>query len=414
MCDVLAELHEAMARLAAGFDAQLLPPDDANAALAHLTAIEHMAATLKALVAARVADVGDWRRQGARSAAHSLARATGASVGAAKQLLEVGRRLEQQSAVEAAARRGELSVAQAAAIADAATADPDAADRLVGQVAAGSSLAELRDQCAVIKAAAEPDLEARRRNIHARRRLRAWTDPEGTWHLSACSNIEDGAQIMAALAPIRDQHFAAARSQGPREPPDAYAFDALVTLAVETASPQAAAPQSGRPRRGAPVKLLLRADYNTFLRGFPVGGETCELVGYGPIAMSAVHQLLQTGDPVVAAILTKAKALVGVAHLGRKPNAHQQTALEWLYPACTVIGCSAQARLQTDHRIDWADTHFTMLDFLDRLCEHDHILKTRYGWALVAGTGKRAFVPPSDPRHPRSQPQTDTRPHLRT
>ena len=34
------------------------------------------------------------------------------------------------------------------------------------------------------------------------------------------------------------------------------------------------------------------------------------------------------------------------------------------------------------------------------MCDHDHDLKTYKGWALVEGTGIRAFVPPGDPRHP--------------
>ncbi len=141
-------------------------------------------------------------------------------------------------------------------------------------------------------------------------------------------------------------------------------------------------------------------DLDAFLRGAPVEEEICELVGYGPIAMSAVHELLESGDPFVAAILTKAKPIVGVAHLGRQPTAHQESALQWLYPSCAVLGCPHQAHLQTDHRIDWAKTKFTMFDLLDRLCVFHHRLKTTEGWALVPGTGKRAFVPPGDARHP--------------
>jgi hypothetical protein len=37
-------------------------------------------------------------------------------------------------------------------------------------------------------------------------------------------------------------------------------------------------------------------------------------------------------------------------------------------------------------------------------CGHDHDLKTNHGWSLVEGTGRRAFVPPEDPRHPRNKP----------
>jgi hypothetical protein len=90
-----------------------------------------------------------------------------------------------------------------------------------------------------------------------------------------------------------------------------------------------------------------------------------------------------------------------VAHLGRQPTAHQQSALEWLYPSCAARGCGAQAHLERDHRVDWAETHFTAFDLLDLLCGFHHGLKTRENWALVAGSGKRDFVPPGDERHPR-------------
>ena len=59
------------------------------------------------------------------------------------------------------------------------------------------------------------------------------------------------------------------------------------------------------------------------------------------------------------------------------------------------------AWLENDHRVDWAASHTTILDLLDRLCPHHHDLKTIDNWALVDGRGKRAFVAPGDPRHPR-------------
>jgi hypothetical protein len=158
-----------------------------------------------------------------------------------------------------------------------------------------------------------------------------------------------------------------------------------------------------RRRRGAAVKLLLRVDWDTFLRGVALAGETCELAGFGPVPMAAVHELLDLGNPFVAAIMTKGKEVVGVAHLGRQPTAHQRSALEWLYPTCAALGCTKQAHLQIDHRHDWSDTHYTMFDLLDRLCHHHHNQKTRDNWSLVEGTGKRAFVPPTDPRHPRNR-----------
>src|SRR5437764_14430577 len=105
------------------------------------------------------------------------------------------------------------------------------------------------------------------------------------------------------------------------------------------------------------------------------------------------------GDTFIAAVITRGQAVVGVAHLGRRPTATQQSALQWLYPTCAVEGCSALAR-EIDHRVDWARTHLTDFEFLDGYCGHHHDKKTYDGWALVEGRGKRAFVAPDDPRHP--------------
>jgi hypothetical protein len=105
MCRQVAELRQAMAAYAAGFDAALLSVDDAARARDHAAAIEHMAATVKALAAARVAEGPRWRTDGQRSAAHELAAATGTSVRDARDTLELGRRLAHQPEVAAAARR---------------------------------------------------------------------------------------------------------------------------------------------------------------------------------------------------------------------------------------------------------------------------------------------------------------------
>ena len=122
---------------------------------------------------------------------------------------------------------------------------------------------------------------------------------------------------------------------------------------------------------------------------------------YGPVAVSAVREMIDSQDPFLAAVVTRGEAVVGVAHLGRRPTAKQRTALQWLYPACAAEGCGRVAYLEYDHRIDWSRTHITVFDLLDRLCSHHHARKTVDGWSLVDGRGKRPFVPPGDARHPR-------------
>jgi hypothetical protein len=149
------------------------------------------------------------------------------------------------------------------------------------------------------------------------------------------------------------------------------------------------------------MRVMIRVDLDALLRGVALEGELCEIAGYGPVPVSVVEDLLGTESPFIVGLLTKGQALSGVYHHGRHPNAHQRSALDFLYPTCAAEGCSSRAGLQYDHREDFATTRITAFDLLDRLCGHHHRKKTREGWALVEGRGKRAFVPPDDPRHPR-------------
>jgi hypothetical protein len=67
-----------------------------------------------------------------------------------------------------------------------------------------------------------------------------------------------------------------------------------------------------------------------------------------------------------------------------------------------VAGCDRR-RVEWDHQIPWATTRHTRLDELDPLCAFHHNLKTRLGYALIPGNGKRAFVPPDHPQHPNNR-----------
>jgi hypothetical protein len=296
-------------------------------------------------------------------------------------------------ATSEAARRGELSARQTAAIADAACVDPDAESQLLGQ-ARSVSLQELRAQCARAKSRVV-DLEERRRRIHAARHVRSWVDAEGAGHMHYRDNPERVAAVMARLNAERDRRHDAAVRAGCPEALEAHAADALHDI-VRSAN-DAGTP--GRPRPN--VKVLVRVDFPTLLRGYPIGDEVCEIAGYGPVAVSAVRELIESGSAFLAGIVTKGEDVVGVAHFGRRPRAKQQSALEWLYPRCAAEGCNERAFLENDHREDWARTGITVIDLLDRLCSHHHRLKTVAGWALVEGRGPRAFVSPDDRRHPR-------------
>jgi hypothetical protein len=210
--------------------------------------IERLAASAKTLLAARVVESKVWRRAGDRSAPEYLARKSGSSVGTARSSLETSKRVRTLPHTRSAMRRGELSRVQADHIADAAAAKPDAEQSLL-HAAAGSSLGELRERCARTKAAADPDRDAANRRLHRERRLRRWTDAEGAWNLAARGTTDSGSHVNAALNPIIDELFNAARRAGRRESREAYAFDALIELARRHIArrPGATAPQEPEP-----------------------------------------------------------------------------------------------------------------------------------------------------------------------
>ncbi|HEY1281282.1 MAG TPA: DUF222 domain-containing protein [Acidimicrobiales bacterium] len=390
-------METVLAALCGELDPVTVPLPDAPAVYEALAHMEKLAAGAKLRMASRVTESLEWRRRGWRSPAEWLARTSGTSTGAAHAELATSQRLAALAHTDEAVRHGQLSAPQATAIADAATADPSAEGRLVAK-ADRSSLQELRQICARTKAAADPDPDGRYERIRRERALRTFTDHEGAWNLQARGPVDAGARVMAALRPLIDDVFSAARLDGRRESPDAYAFDALVELADHVST--APSETSARSPATKPKHLtLLRVDLDALVRGAVGADELCELTGFGPIPVQVARDAL--GDSILHLILTRGHEVAGVVHLGRGPSAAQKIALLWSQPACSRAGCDQPwTHTQVDHRVPWAQAHETTLDNLDRLCTHDHRLKTHHGWALVHGTGRRDMVPPDDPQHP--------------
>lgn len=427
MCCELQALADSIRRWTSQVDVGSLTPVQAAAVVSGCARIEATLATVKALAVARAAEADGWKLEGFRSPADQLAHQVGISPGAARRIVDTGRRLSSQPEVAAAGLAGELSAEQAEVISDAAQANPARTADLL-EHAGRPGLGELRERAARAKAEVA-DLEARRRALHARRSLRRWADTDGGYHVRLYGPPEDAVRLWQAIDPIRRRLILLRRQTGsPNQALDALDYDALMTLAhIATGQdpaelgftdlaglglfPQAALPTAGpvtpaddRTRRppklaGRPAKILVRVDLDTLLRGYPIAGELCEIPGYGPIPVSVIEDLLASGQTFLAAVLTKGKQLIGVHHRGRHPNRHQQSALEFLYPACAAAGCNSRD-IQWDHRTDWVKTKYTLLDGMDGLCRHHHRLKTEKNWALTPGAGKRPFVPPTDRRHP--------------
>ena len=146
-----------------------------------------------------------------------------------KKAIETSKKVRKLPKTAAAMRKGKLSAAKAEAIADAAGVAPGAEDRLLAG-AEQKPLGELREECLKAKAV---DVDKTRERIHRERRAGVHRDGEGAWNLYARGPVDLGAGFMAKWQPLIDAEFQAARAEGREEPLAAYAFDALMKLAVD-------------------------------------------------------------------------------------------------------------------------------------------------------------------------------------
>jgi hypothetical protein len=265
----------------------------------------------------------------------------------------------------------------------------------------------VREQCLTAKT---KDVDDAYRRIRRDRYARTFRDAEGAWNLHARGTVDDGQRFLTVFQPLIDAQFKQAKAEERDEPLAAYAFDALLEMADRAGdtSPDAETPEPSetKPKR-TPAKYLglIRVDQPALTRGAVEGDETCEIAGLGPIPVSTARELL--GDAILKLVITKGVDVANVTHLGRSVTVAQQIALWWQARICTRIDCTRTERLENDHREEWAKTKHTRLDEIDQLCKSDHWLKTHKGWALVVGKGRRAFVPPDDPRHPKCRPPPD-------
>jgi hypothetical protein len=143
-----------------------------------------------------------------------------------------------------------------------------------------------------------------------------------------------------------------------------------------------------------PKEVIVRVDWDALTRGWPLDGEVCEIAGIGPVSGSVVKAMLDSGDAVLKAVVTKGVDVVTVAHLGRRPTAFQTTALRWLDLICGEAGCGQRAFLEIDHTIPWTTNRITLLQLLQPRCRHHHRAKTRNDMAAITANRDRTGAAP--------------------
>ena len=381
--DPLGEVLAAVRSLVAGFEVDGLDAHEAAQVVEQCAEGERLLAALRGLAAATLEDKALWRREGFRSVAAWMASKTGTAVGPAIATMEMVSLLADLPVVAEAFRAGRLSEAQAREIAAVASEVPDAEEQLV-EAAGKLTLRSLQEECRRVEAAAAVDEDDRYRQVHRRRRIRAWVDLHNIGRLSARMTPDELALVMNEIdrrcgaivdGAIRGRWF---------ESWEAHRVDALVEMAL---------PESDVPARPASIVHVV-VDYEALMRGHTVAGERCEIPGIGPIPVTLARQMSE--DCILKVLLTKGVDIIAVAHGGYTIPAHLRTALDVRDPKCIVPGCDGRRRLQKDHRNSFGRTQVTKLEDLAHLCPFHHYLKTFCGYTYRGGPGTWEWIPPEN------------------
>lgn len=331
------------------------------------------------LLAARVATTKAWGDDGARSPAEYVSKVTGSPLGQAIGMLETAERLASLPATEAALRAGDLSPAQAHAVAEAATADPDAEEELLEQ-AARASVRGLQMKARTIEAAACPErTEARYRAAHADRDLATWVDSFGVGRLAWRGTPDALAWIRGALEPYLKHEVRAARKAGRDDTYGNCAADAFVAMVRCTAGDPQRDGGSAATRR--PI-IRARVDYADLVTGKLGADAVCEIEGIGPVPLSVMERLVDE-HPLVDAVLTKGRDVTRIAHLGRSGDTFLKAALEWRDSRGVVTACDHSDYLEAHHLVAVEDGGVSSLRNEVRLCGHHHDLITNRAFRLI-------------------------------
>ena len=428
-----------LGRFVRDLDVEVVAVPEAQAAVRVLARMARQVDAAVSLLGARVADAARDEEQARRW----LAGETHESEAEAQRRLEAGKAGRTHAATGKKLREGHLSTGTAGAIGKAADADPQAEERLLDD-AETKPAEDVRKRAHEAKRraakASEADREKRR---HHERKLTSWDDDDGGISGRFSTTTRQWAPIHGTLETFREAAFKRARRLGGEDPSvtaktgAGYTMDGLELMAHVAAGGVPAdlgyidddlpAALRKRLRQGATGagsvkgggspngmglgKLIVRVDADALKRGWAEGDEVCDIPGVGPISVAAVRDLLPTA--FCSVVFTKANDVVSVAHVGRRPDAFQTTALQWRHPTCTTRGCRHTARIQADHDDDWANTFYTWLPGLNGACDQCHAKKTTKGWAWIGDAdadGKRTFVAPDDPRHPSTTGERPDRP----
>ncbi|HVC14081.1 MAG TPA: HNH endonuclease [Acidimicrobiales bacterium] len=394
----VVDAAEAFLWAVSGFDPAQVAPLDCIVVSETAARVEKAAEALRLLAGSRAIRAGAHKEMGVADPATWLARQGGTTGREARQGLELAGTLDALPKTKEALLEGAVSVAQAKEIANAASELAGTEEELV-EVAKAGDLTRLRDEVRERRLSSTPVGDLHRRQLAARR-FRHFRDGLGMVRIEGALPPETGIPLVTRIEREAARAHKEAKRHGSRAPFEAYAADALV--AVCTGREDGAGTAKGRRPS---TELVIVCDLYAWRRGHAHEGEPCQLLGGGPVPVDVAKALAD--DAFVKAILHDGKAVLEVAHFGRRYTAALRTALDvGPVPAFSGRACARCGRtfgLERDHEVPIAQNGPTSYGNVQDLCYPCHAEKTeqdRKAGRLGPRAKARAPAPPPWTRPP--------------
>jgi hypothetical protein len=334
-----------------------------------LATTEKVCAAARVRAAARAGACGAHKERGFADVSDWMAHASGSTANSAKAALDTAAALESHPDVKVSLEAGELSLAQARELVRTEAECPGSVAELLG-VAKHDSLKTLKER-ARDRRARSIDPEELHARQHAAKHARHWQNRLGNTVITVELPPELGVPLTSRLDAETDRLWrehrrGAKRNNGNRS---AVAGDAFVRMF-----------QTGGQGKAHRADLVIVCDLRAYRRGYSEDGESCHIVGGGPIPVSVAQELGR--DAFLKAVLHDGTAIHTIAHFGRRYPAVLRTALmlgappQFEGPICSEPGCDRRYHLEWDHIDPCAHGGETSYDNLATRCWPHHRTKT--------------------------------------
>lgn len=310
---------------------------------------------------AQVLEAGTWEGAGIRSLPQWVAWRCGVSLGRARRLVTMARRLGELPETKAAMEAGELCEDQVAVICRHAPAGIDAQAAELARSATVAQLGRVLGSYAFVeeKPSGAPAVEVPEEG----RWVSFGHDDQGLWTLSAKLPADEGALVERALVASRDELFRAGEHDaGARPAPSDVSWgDALVAVAERSLAEGAAC----RPHRDRHL-VLLHVDTDAT-------GATGGHLHLGPGLSEGLRRFVGC-DARIRPVIEAGGKPVSVGRAFRTVPDRTRMAIEERDRGCRVPGCDHSRWLHIHHIEHWEDGGSSDTGNLLALCQRHHRL----------------------------------------